>query len=80
LRPDTAAEAVKAISNFKSQFSEYKEFDSEILAFAENFAEEYMTFEAGSELDYQNRLKKYAVNAVAEQAGTRFASGSIHKK
>jgi hypothetical protein len=76
LRPDTAGEALRVISDFRAEFSGYKELDSELLAFAEVFAAEYLTFKAGEESNYKERLMHYTTRAVSDALTTRFISGT----
>jgi len=76
LRPDTSGEALKAIADFKAEFSGYKELDSEILSFAESFAVEYLTYTAGDEAGYNKRLAKYAAAAVTNATTVQFKSGT----
>jgi len=75
LRPDPVLEVNAAITAFKADFSGYQEQDNEVLAFAQSFAVNYMTYSAGAEQDYTNQLGRYAAPGVAN-AGYRFASGT----
>jgi hypothetical protein len=75
VRMDPTVEVNKTITNFKKEFSGYKEQDNEVLAFANNFAVEYLTYKAGSEADYANRLRKYAADSIAN-IGYKFNSGT----
>ena len=75
IRPDPVVEVNEAITAFKADFSGYQEQDNEVLAFAQSFAVNYMTYAAGAEQDYTNRLGRYAAPAVTN-AGYKFAAGS----
>jgi len=76
LRPDAAGEALKVVEGFKQELSGYKELDSELLAFAENFTVEYLTYVADDVNGYRERLTKYAVPYVANTAVNDFVIGS----
>ncbi len=64
LKPDQSAEINKTIEDFKVELREYREQNNEIMAFAENFAYEYLTYTKNGESDYINRLSKYALKSV----------------
>lgn len=59
LRPDQTKEVEQKITTFKHEFSNYKDQDSEILGFAQNFTKEYLTYETNNQQDYIDRLKVY---------------------
>ena len=75
LRPDPVTEVNKTIDDFKMDFVGYQEQDNEVLAFAQNFAVNYLTYTAGAEADYISRLEQYAAKTVTGQ-GNRFPSGA----
>lgn len=75
LRPDAAREVNESIAAFKAELSSVQTQDVEVLAFAQNFATEYLTYAAGAEQDYINRIGKYASKTVTGQT-VRFAAGS----
>jgi hypothetical protein len=62
IRPDTAGEALRAISDFRVELTAFKELDSEMLAFAEGFAVDWLGEKA--ELLYVRAYRKeaYSVN------------------
>lgn len=66
-RPDPNATVNQTIADFSSGLETEKKLDSEMLAFAENFAVEYMTYESGKESEYGNRLRRYAAETVTNQ-------------
>jgi hypothetical protein len=76
LRPDTAGEALRVISDFRAEFSGYKELDSELLGFAEGFAFDYLKFTAGEEADYRERLLRYAARTFTDTMYIRFTAGT----
>lgn len=77
-RGTMADEAQQMISAFKVDFQDYKDQDTEILAFAQNFAKEYLTYKTKGESDYKERLKPYAagtvINAVYDLKGNSEAA------
>ncbi len=60
IRPDPTVEVNKTIEEFKVELLKYREQNNEILAFAENFMFDYMSYEVGKEEEYKERIKKYA--------------------
>lgn len=68
LRPDQAKEVERTISGFKAEFSEYKDTDTEVLSFAQNFVREYMTYKNKDEEDYKSRIKSYVSDSVYNKA------------
>lgn len=75
VRPDPTAEVNKTIQVFKSDLSQLQGVDSEVLAFAQNFAVQYFTYDAGQESMYTENLKAFASKAVTG-AGFKFPYGS----
>lgn len=59
LRPDQTKEVDQKVRSFKQEFSNYKDQDSEILSFAQNFCKEYLTYETNNQQDYLERLKGF---------------------
>lgn len=78
IRPDPTAKVNSIINDFKANLSTYQNQNDEIMAFAQNFVTEYMTYKAGEEFDYVDRLKPYAVETVTN-ASYRFPSGASAK-
>lgn len=74
LRPDTAQEAGRMIEQFNRELQRNKTVDSEISAFAQNFAREYLTYTAREEQEYRVRLQAYMGKNVPE--AVELASGS----
>lgn len=64
-RPDTVTEARQLIDEFNRELETSKKLDSEISAYAQNFAREYLTYAARGETDYKARLKAYMGNAAS---------------
>lgn len=64
LRPDQTNEVNQVISDFKKEFSNYKDQDSELLSFAQNFVKEYMTYQDQDEEGYKQRIRKYVADNV----------------
>ena len=62
-RPDTLSEAQELINDFNGQLEENKKLNQEISAFAQNYAREYLTYEAGEEDEYKKRLSVYMANS-----------------
>lgn len=62
-RADTLTEAKVLIHDFKAELNVSKKLNNEILAFAQNFVKEYLTYEANGESEYKERLKAYMANA-----------------
>ncbi len=75
VRPDPTAEVNKTIQVFESNLQQLQGADSEVLAFAQNFAARYFTYEAGQETAYTDSLKDFASKAVTG-AGFKFPYGS----
>lgn len=74
-RPDTVTEARQLIDEFNKELEIHKKLDSEISAYAQNFAREYLTYTAREETDYKARLKAYMGNA-SSLASLEPAAGS----
>lgn len=75
IRPDPTAKVNSIIKEFQANLSTYQNQNGEILAFAQNFVKEYMTYQAGEEFDYIDRLKPYATDTITNTA-YRFPGGS----
>lgn len=58
-RPDTLTEAQQVIGEFKKELVTEKKLNNEVLSFAQNFVYEYLTYTAGEEKDYKERLEQY---------------------
>lgn len=78
LRPDNTAQAVEAINGFKTEFSGYKELDSELLAFAENFTRDYLSYDSSDRegVVYRAALEQYTTPGIAGQAFSSKKDGS----
>lgn len=75
VRPDPTTEVNKTIQVFESNLSQLQGVDSEVLSFAQNFAVQYFTYDAGGEAAFSESLKAYASKAVTG-AGFKFPYGS----
>lgn len=49
----------RMISDFKTEYSEFTNQNNEVMAFAQNFAREYLTYDVKKEEDYKARLSPY---------------------
>lgn len=78
IRPDPTVKINGIIRDFQTQLSTYQNQNNEIMAFAQNFVVEYMTYKAGEESDYVDRLKIYATDTITNTA-YRFPTGSTAK-
>jgi len=78
LRPDPTAEIHKTIATFKSEFTGYQEKDNEILAFAQNFAVQFLSYESSGEANYIERIRPYCTEAIVN-AGYKFPAGTSAK-
>lgn len=58
-KTDTQKQAEELIRNFKAEYSDFTSQNAEIMAFAQNFCKEYMTYSKNGEDDYKNRLTPY---------------------
>lgn len=78
IRPDPTVRVNGIINDFKANLNTYQNQNEEILGFAQNFITEYMTYKAGEEFDYIDRLKPYATETITN-AAYRFPQGSTAK-
>ncbi len=74
-RPDTLTEAQQVISDFKKDLVTEKKLNNEVLSFAQNFVYEYLTYTAGEEKDYKERLKQY-ITATTNVSDTEIYRGA----
>lgn len=65
IQPDPRTEVNQAIQHFKSELDSFQSLDSELLAFAENFAVRYFTYHSGGEAEYSDGLKAFAAPQVS---------------
>ena len=78
IRPDPTAKVNSIINDFKANLNTYQNQNQEILGFAQNFVTEYMTYKAGEEFEYVERLKPYVTDTIIN-AAYRFPQGSKAK-
>lgn len=65
IQPDPRAEVNRTIQDFKAELNSFQSLDSELLAFAENFAVRYFTYQSGGEAEYSDGLKAFASPQVS---------------
>lgn len=63
-KTDTQKQAEQLIQNFKDQYNDFTSENAEIMAFAQNFTKEYLTYTYRGEDDYKKRLKPYVVSSM----------------
>lgn len=64
LQPTDEQQITRTITNFKQEFATFKGENEEIMAFAQNFAREYLTYTAKGDKDYKNRLQPYISRTI----------------
>lgn len=74
-RPDTLTEAQQVISDFRKELVTEKKLNNEVLSFAQNFVYEYLTYTAGEEKDYKERLKQY-ITTTSNVSDTEIYKGA----
>ena len=74
-RPDTLTEAQQVISDFRKELVTEKKLNNEVLSFAQNFVYEYLTYTAGEEKDYKERLKQY-ITSTSNVSDTEIYKGA----
>lgn len=72
--PDTEDKAEQMIREFKEGYSEFTNQNTEVMAFAQNFAKEYLTYAAKGEEDYKKRLQPYVTSAFLNSDLISFSS------
>lgn len=75
-RPDKEDEVSRMISEFKENYNNFTNQNTEIMSFAQNFANEYLTYEARGEADYKKRLEPYMSSAVLSGHINDFAAAA----
>ncbi|MBP0980981.1 MAG: conjugal transfer protein [Oscillospiraceae bacterium] len=65
IQPDPRTEVNRAIQDFKAELDSFQSLDSELLAFAENFAVRYFSYQSGGEAEYSDSLKAFAAPQVS---------------
>ncbi|MGN1204243.1 MAG: conjugal transfer protein [Lachnospiraceae bacterium] len=63
-KTDTQKQAEQLIQNFKDQYNDFTSENAEIMAFAQNFTKEYLTYETREEEEYKSRLKPYVTSGL----------------
>ena len=63
-RPDTKDEVTAMITDFKENYNQFTNQNSELMSFAQNFTKEYLTYTARGETEYKNRLKPYVSSGL----------------
>lgn len=64
LSKDPTAEVNRIITTFKKDFTNYRDQDAEILAFAQNFTKEYLTYAPQQEAHFTQRITPYATDNI----------------
>lgn len=59
LQPSDAKQVEQTINNFKRDFAEFKGDNEEMMAFAQNFAKEYLTYYEQDKEGYKARIRPY---------------------
>lgn len=80
-RPQETREIAGMIKSFKTEFQGYKDSGEEIMGFAQNFAKEYLTYEAKGEADYKKRVGAYTSGdffTAAEATGLRGNARAVY--
>lgn len=68
-KTDTQKQAEELIRNFKAEYNDFTSQNAEIMAFAQNFSREYLTYTQRGEDDYKKRLKPYVSSAFMASSG-----------
>lgn len=68
-RPDRTDEVRKMIEDFEAKYQTEKDFNEEILGFAQNFAREYLTYTRSGESDFKERIKPYVSERIYGMSG-----------
>ncbi len=58
-KTDTEEQAIQMITEFKENYNDFTNQNTEIMSFAQNFVKEYLTYEIRGESDYKKRLQEY---------------------
>ena len=69
LQPTDEQQVKRTIENFRQEFATFKGENEEIMAFAQNFARQYLTYTAREAEEYKSRLQPYIsskVNSISE--------------
>ena len=67
LTPSNDSRVEQMIDDFKEELSFSKELNNETMAFAQNFAREYLTYSYKEDIEYRERIKPYVSSAVYNQ-------------
>lgn len=65
LHPDKTEEINGLITEFKAEFNNTQDRDYEVLSFARNFVNEYLTYEVGGKDSFTNRISPYISERIA---------------
>ena len=66
--PDKEMEVRHLIAEFQDELNESKELNNEAMAFAQNFAREYLSYQTKGEQEYRERIKPYVSREVYNQS------------
>lgn len=64
LKPDKEEAVSRMISEFRSNYSDFTNQNNEVMSFAQNFVNEYLTYSIRGEEDYKRRLEPYVASSV----------------
>lgn len=64
LQPTDQKKVESTIDNFRREFARFKGDNEEMMAFAQNFAREYLTYQEKGEKDYKNRIRPYVADRL----------------
>lgn len=73
---DRADEVSAMIRDFKASYSRFTSENEEVMAFAQNFVREYLTYSARGEDDYKNRLKEYVSSNFFNESTQDFTAAA----
>jgi hypothetical protein len=76
LQPTDEQQVKETIDNFKREFAAFKGENEEIMAFAQNFAREYLTYSANGGDEHKSRLQPYISNRINSLSDITDFSGS----
>lgn len=77
VQPTDEQQVTKTIDNFKQEFKTFKGENEELMAFAQNFVREYLTYTEKDEEGYKKRLQPYVSSKVSGLTGiTDFSSNA----
>lgn len=77
IQPTDEQQVAQTIDNFKQEFRTFKGENEEVMAFAQNFIREYLTYAEDDEEGYKKRLQPYISDKINSLSGiTDFTSNA----